>query len=81
MEFQKLKPLVITYRYNKNFDNDKFQADIITCIVDKNEINNFKETILSVFNKYAQIKKKNFRANEAPLLTKNLHKEIIKRSS
>ena len=58
MEFQKLKPLVITYRNNKNFDNDKFQADIITCRVDKNEINNFKETILSVFNKYAQIKKK-----------------------
>ena len=81
MEFQKLKPLVITYRNNKNFDNDKFQADIITCRVDKNEINNFKETILSVFNKYAQIKKKNFPANEAPLLTKNLHKEIIKRSS
>ena len=49
--------------------------------VDKNEINNFLETILSVFNKYAPIKKKNFRANEAPLLTQNLHKEIIKRLS
>ena len=42
--------------------------------------NSFKETILSVFNKYAPIKKEYIRANEAPFMTKNLHKEIMKRS-
>ena len=51
-----------------------------TCRFDTNDIKSFKETILSVFNKYAPIKKKYIRANEAPFMTKNLHKEIMKRS-
>ena len=32
MGFQKLKPQVITYRNYKNFNNDRFQADIKTWI-------------------------------------------------
>ena len=80
MGFEKLKPQVITYRNYKNFNNDRFQADIKTCGFDTKDINSFKETILSVFNKYAPIKKTYIRANEAPFMTKNLHKEIMKRS-
>ena len=80
MGFQKLKPQVITYRNYKNFNNDRFQAGIKTCGFDTKDINSFKETILSVFSKYAPIKKKYIRANEAPFMTKNLHKEIMKRS-
>ena len=80
MGFQKLKPLVINYRNYKNFNNDRFQADIKTCGFDTKDINSFKETILSVFNKYAPFKKKYIRANEAPFMTKNLYKEIMKRS-
>ena len=72
MGFHKLKPQVITYRNYKNFDNDKFQANIKTCGFDTNDINSFKGTILSVFNKYAPIKKKYIRANEAPIMTKKL---------
>ena len=49
-----------------------------TCGFDTNDINSFKETILSVFNKCDPIKKKYIRANEAPFMTKNLHKEIMK---
>ena len=78
MEFQKLIPQVITYCNYKNFKNDRFQADIKTCGFDTKDINSFKETILSVFNKYAPIKKKHIRANEAPFMTQNLHKEIMK---
>ena len=48
-----------------------------TCGFDTKDINSFKETILSVFNKYAPIKKKYIRA---PFMTKNLHKKIMKRS-
>ena len=58
MGFQKLKPQLITYHNYEHFDNDKFHADIKTCIFDKNHTNSFKETIPSVFNKYAPIKKK-----------------------
>ena len=78
--FQKLKSQVITYRNYKNFNNDRFQADIKTCGFDTKDVNSFKEIILSIFNKYAPIKKKYIRANEAPFMTKNLHKEIMKRS-
>ena len=81
MGFPKLKPQVITYRNYKNFNNDRFQADIKTCGFDTKDINSFKETVLSVFNKYAPIKKKYIRANEAPFMTKNLHKEIMKKRS
>ena len=69
MGFQKLKPHVITYRNYKNL-NDRFQADIQTCGFDTKDINSFQETILSVFNKYAPIKKKYIQANEAPFMTK-----------
>ena len=74
MVFQKLEPHVITKRNYKNFENNKFQADIKTCRFDKNDINSFKETNFSVFNKYASVKKKYIRAKEAPFITKNLHK-------
>ena len=80
MGFQKLKPQVITNRSYKNFNNDRFQADIKTCGFDTEDINSFKETILSVFNKYALVKKKHIPANEASFITKNIHKEIMKRS-
>ena len=40
----------------------------------------FKETVFNIFNKYAPIKKKYVRANEAPFMIKELHKAIMKRS-
>ena len=39
MGFQKLKRQVISYRSNKNFDNNEFQLDVKTCRFDKNGIN------------------------------------------
>ena len=78
MGFQKLKPQVIPYRNYKNFNNDRFKGDIKTCGFDAKDVNSFKETILSVVNKYAPIKNKYIRTNGAPFMTKNLHQEIIK---
>ena len=62
----------------KNFGSDKFQVDIKTCRFYNNDINSSKKIILSVFNNYAPTKKKCIQANEAPFMTKNLRKEIIK---
>ena len=76
MGFQKLKPQVITYHNYKNFNNDRFQGDIKTCGFDTKDINSFKETILSVFNKYAPIKEKYIRANEAPFMTKTCMRKL-----
>ena len=80
MRFQKLKTQVITYRNYNNFYSDKFQVEIKTCEFDKNNIISFKGTILSIFNKYAPIKKKTIQVNEASFMTKNLHKETMRRS-
>lgn len=54
--------------------------DVKTYRLDKNDINSFKETIFPAFNKYLQSKKKYIRANDAPFMTKKLHKVIMKRS-
>ena len=40
----------------------------------------FKESIFCIINKHAPIRKKYFRANEAPFMTKELHNAITKRS-
>ena len=38
------------------------------------------KTVFHIFNKHAPIKRKYIRANEAPFMTKDLHKAIVKRS-
>ena len=40
----------------------------------------FKESFYCIFNKHAPIKRRYIRANEAPFMTKELHKAIMKRS-
>ena len=40
----------------------------------------FKETVFYICNKHAPMKRKYVRANEAPFMTKELHKAIMKRS-
>ena len=78
--FQKKLPKIITYRDYKKIDNAKFRDDVINFTFDQFDVSNFKETILNIFDKHAPIKQKYFRANEAPFMVKELHKEIMKRS-
>ena len=40
----------------------------------------FMKTVCHIFNKHSPIKRKQSRANEAPFMTKDLHKAIMKRS-
>ena len=80
MGFQKKLPKIITYRDYKKFDNAKFRDDVKNFAFDQFDVSNFKETILNIFDKHAPIKQKYLRANEAPFVTKELHKEIMKRS-
>ena len=40
----------------------------------------FKDSVFHIFNKHSPIKKKYFRANEAPFMTKELHVAIMKSS-
>ena len=66
--------------YNKKTDNAKFRNGINNFTFDQFDVSNFKETIFNIFVKQAPIKQKHFRANEAPFTTKELHREIMKRS-
>ena len=78
--FQKLKPKIINYRDYKNFDNEKFRSDICKMNLNTTDLEGFMKTVFHIFNKHAPIKRKYIRANEAPFMTKDLHKAIMKRS-
>ena len=81
MGFQNNLPKIITYRDYKKVDNAKFRDDVNNLIFDQFDVSNFKETIFNIFNKHVPIKQKYIRANETPFMTKELHREIMKRSS
>ena len=80
MSFQKLQPKIINYRDYKNFDNEKFWSDIFKMNLNTTDLEGFMKTVFHIFNKHAPIKRKYIRANEAPFMTKDLHKAIVKRS-
>ena len=69
----------MAYRDYKHFDNEKFWSDIQRCASEKN-LKCFKETVFCIFNKHVPIKRKYVRANEAPFMTKELHRATMKRS-
>ena len=77
--FSKLTPKIVSYRDYKKFDNKTFRSDIQNYVFD-NTLNSFKNSVFCIFNKHAPLKKKYIRANEAPFMTKELHKAIMKRS-
>ena len=72
MGFQKKLPKLIAYRDYKKFPDavNNFAFGL----------SNFKKTISNIFDKHAPIKQKYLRDNEAPFMTKELHREIMKRS-
>ena len=82
MSFHKRGPKIIKYRDcdYKNFDNNKFRSEILKCNFDYTDLRTFIDTAFNIFNKYAPIRKKYVRANEAPSMTKELHKAIMRRS-
>ena len=80
MGFQKLKPKTIAYRDYKNFNNAKFRCDIVTATSNADIFVVYKSTIVNIFNCHGPVKKKYIRANEAPFMSKELHKAIMKRS-
>ena len=80
MSFQKLKPKIITYRDYKKFNNDTFRSELTNYSTSDNNLYIFLISSFNTFNKYAPIKRKYVRANEAPFMNKELHKAIMKRS-
>ena len=80
MSFQKLQPKIINYRDYKNFDNEKFRSDICKMNLNTTDLEGFMKTVFHIFNKHAHIKSKYIHENEAPFMTKDLYKAIMKKS-
>ena len=78
--FTKFKSHVITYREYKEFDNNTFRYEIQSFCSSEADLGFFKESIFHIFNKHGPIKKNYLRANEANLMTRELHVAIMKRS-
>ena len=80
MSFQKLQPKIPNYRDYISFDNAKFRSDIWKMNLNATDLEGFMETVFGIFIKHAPIKRKYFRVIEAPFMTKDLLKAIMKRS-
>jgi len=75
-------PKVTYYRSYKNFSKPKFKEDLGKALNEKNcEIYEvFEENFLKTLEKHAPLKKKTLRANDAPYMTRNLRKAMMKRT-
>ena len=84
--FKKLQPRIINYRSYNNNSNEKFKSCLLNELRKEDFANNdkgfekFCNIIMKVLNKHAPWKKKIVRGNKIPLMTKNLSKEMMKRS-
>ena len=81
ISFKKHSPIERHYRDYKFFDWTKFKNNLNEKLsegISNNE--SFETTFIEVLNKHAPLKKKLFRANHAPYITKTLRKAIMRRS-
>ena len=80
--YEQLRPTKIQYRGYKKFNEADFLKDITDAPFDKclkirdseAAYDSFKDTFLSIANKYAPLKTKMIRGNQAPVMTKELSK-------
>ena len=79
-KYPKRKPKVIQYRCYRNMNNREFQNDLRISLSESSNIEEFHNIYIRVLNKHAPLKKKTIRPNQAPYMTKNLRKAIMKRS-
>ena len=70
------------YRFYKSFNIDNFKSILNQKLnnLSSTIYDNIEETFLSLLNKHAPHKKKILRHNNGPFMTKELQKEIMKRS-
>ena len=84
--YKKQKPTINTYRSYKIFSNEVFIADFqkrISQAASENsdfEFDLFKAVLNEAIQKYASIKQRYVRANQAPFINETIDKEIMKRS-
>ena len=80
-KFVKQKPKEIEYRCYRNIDRGVLQQELKTSLGEVSNLEEFNDIFLKVLNKHAPIKRKTIRINQAPYMTKNLRKAIMRRSA
>ena len=77
------EPKIIQYRDYKNFVENNFRIELKEKLQNTfiDNYNKFENIFLEVLNKHAPPKKKIFRANHKPYMTKSLRKAIMRRSA
>ena len=82
--YKKQKPKIIHYRNYKTFNANLFKEELNNELlsIDNNntELVEFTNTVLSILDKHAPIKRKYIRANNFAFKTKDLRAAIMKRS-
>ena len=82
-EFIKGEPTVVTYRDFKKFNADQFKCDLTLNLHQLSEPSyaQFSNTVSSVLDTHAPLKKKKIRANNAPFMNKEIRKCNMKRNA
>ena len=80
-KFAKQNPKVVEYRCYRSMDRGIFRHELCTSLTEAHTIEEFNEIYLGVLNKHAPLKRKTVRMNQAPYMTKNLRKAIMRRSA
>ena len=75
---------MVNYRDYRNFRNNEFRAELDNEML-KHDLGNmeyqhFLNIFIEILNKHAPMKQNYLRANQGRLMTKYLHKAIMKRS-
>ena len=81
--YYKLKPKRIVYRNYKNFNNELFVTEVTNILSQPKNTNTYENLelcLLSTLNRYAPVKQKIIRGNNKPFISKDIRKEIFKRS-
>ena len=82
--YKKQKPKIIHYRNYKTFNANLFKEELNNELLSINnnnaELVEFTNTVLSIVDKHAPIKRKHIRANNSAFMTKELRAAIMQRS-
>ena len=82
--YKKQIPKIINYRnyktFNANLFKDELNNELLSIDNNNAELVEFTNTVLSILDKHALIKRKYIRANNSPFMTKELIAPITQRS-
>ena len=82
--FRKKDPKIVNYRSYKKFNENLFRDELNSTLLNLDNVNmnydEFKDIFMQILNKYAPMKKKCIRGNNAPFMNKTLCKAFMHRS-